>query len=113
MRPRAPAPLVRPALHERENVGRSVVGHLALLSGPGVLLTAAVAGAAVHIALAWPWGPALLFGTIIAATDPRAVLGLLRQRGTPPRLIAIVEGENLFNDGTALVLFGALTTVLT
>jgi CPA1 family monovalent cation:H+ antiporter len=50
--------------------------------------------------------PCLVFGAVIAATDPIAVVGLFRRLGAPGRLQVLVEGESLLNDGTSLVLFG-------
>ncbi len=47
----------------------------------------------------------LLFGAIISATDPVAVLALFKEYGTPHRLTLIFEGESLFNDGTAFAIF--------
>ncbi len=56
----------------------------------------------------------LLFGAIISATDPVAVLALFKQYGAPRRLTLIFEGESLFNDGTAfaafLVILGLMAT---
>lgn len=48
---------------------------------------------------------ALMFGAIISATDPVAVLSLFKEAGTPKRLSMIFEGESLFNDGTSVALF--------
>lgn len=48
---------------------------------------------------------ALLIGACLAATDPVSVSALLRELGAPPRLKALVEGESMFNDGTAVVAF--------
>jgi monovalent cation:H+ antiporter, CPA1 family len=76
---------------------------------PGVLLAMVVGGALVHWALGLPWSVALLFGTMIAATDPVAVLATFRQLGVNPRLAALVEGESLLNDGVALALLVTLT----
>ena len=78
---------------------------VALLAVPGVLLSTGATGALVHWGLGLDWRVALLFGTLISATDPVAVLALFRQLGAPHRLATIVEGESLFNDGTAFVLF--------
>lgn len=51
---------------------------------------------------------ALLIGACLAATDPVSVSALLRELGAPPRLKALVEGESMFNDGTAVVAFSLL-----
>ena len=53
----------------------------------------------------------LLFGTLISATDPVAVLSLFKQYGAPKRLSLLFEGESLFNDGTAFVLFLVLLDI--
>ncbi len=50
----------------------------------------------------------LVFGGIVAATDPIAVVALFKSLGTPKRLGVLVEGESLLNDGTAIVLFGVI-----
>ena len=52
-----------------------------------------------------PFLVALLFGTLISATDPVAVLALFKELGAPRRLTLIFERESLFNDGTAFALF--------
>lgn len=55
----------------------------------------------------------LVFGGIVAATDPIAVVALFKSLGVPKRLGVLVEGESLLNDGTAVVLFGVIFTVAT
>lgn len=52
-----------------------------------------------------PFLVTLLFGAIISATDPVAVLALFKEFGAPKRLTLIFEGESLFNDGTAFAMF--------
>ena len=47
----------------------------------------------------------VLFGAIISATDPVAVVALLKELGVSKRIATLIEGESLLNDGTALVLF--------
>ncbi len=54
---------------------------------------------------------AIIFGAVVAATDPVAVLALFKTLRVNPSLLAIVEGESLFNDGTSVVAFSALLAV--
>lgn len=51
------------------------------------------------------WMHAMLFGSIISATDPVAVVALLKELGASKRLSTLIEGESLLNDGTAMVVF--------
>jgi CPA1 family monovalent cation:H+ antiporter len=75
------------------------------LAVPGVLLTTAVVGLIVAAGLDVPLTTGLVFGALISATDPVSVVALFRRLSVPRRLAVIVEGESLFNDGTAVVLF--------
>lgn len=58
-----------------------------------------------------PFVIALLFGAVISATDPVAVLALFKEYGAPRRLTMIFEGESLLNDGTAVALFMVVLAV--
>ena len=51
------------------------------------------------------WEHALVFGAIISATDPIAVVAIFKNLGVPKRLSVLLEGESLINDGTAIVFF--------
>jgi len=87
---------------------------ITLLAVAGVLIAAVVTGCAVHWALGVPLTVALVFGALISATDPISVLALFKDMGVNRRLAVLMEGESLFNDGTAVVVFqilaaGALT----
>jgi len=86
---------------------------VALFAVPGVLVTAALVGAALHYGAALQWGTALIFGAIVGATDPVAVLAIFGEVGAPRRLATIVSAESLFNDGTALVIFSTILGVVT
>lgn len=86
------------------------------LAGP-VLVVATVATAHAMVALTrgtWNWSlPAgLAFGALISATDPVAVVAILRELGAPKRLGVLIEGESLLNDGTSIVVFNALIGLL-
>lgn len=75
-----------------------------LLAVPGVLLAMLIVGGILSWAgLALPL--ALVFGSLIAATDPVSVLAIFRRLGVPKRLEVLLEAESLFNDGTAIVLY--------
>jgi CPA1 family monovalent cation:H+ antiporter len=54
-----------------------------------------------------PFAEALLFGSIVSATDPVAVVGVFRSLHVPNRLAVLVEGESLINDGVAITLYTA------
>ena len=71
----------------------------------GTVLSTLLVGAAIAWAFALPLPVALVFGALIAPTDPISVIAVLKQLGVSPRLALIVEAESLFNDGVAVVLF--------
>jgi CPA1 family monovalent cation:H+ antiporter len=54
----------------------------------------------------WPLRSAVIFGVLIAATDPVAVIAMFKDNGLSGRIRLLVESESLFNDGVAAVLFG-------
>ena len=84
-----------------------------LLATAGVALTVVLIGALTHIFLGLSWAAGMLLGAILAATDPIAVVTLLRRLKAPAGLAAILEGESLFNDGTGVAVFTAvLATIL-
>merc|ERR1719334_316961 len=83
------------------------------LAGPGVALnTLFTACFALLFPYKWSFAEALLFGSIASATDPVAVVALLRELGASKRLATLIEGESLLNDGTAFVLFVVLVKIV-
>jgi len=71
----------------------------------GTIGAALFAAAGMIFILGWPAPSALLFGTLIAATDPVAVIAMFKDNNVHGRLRLLVESESLFNDGVAAVLF--------
>jgi CPA1 family monovalent cation:H+ antiporter len=76
------------------------------LATVGVFLSAGVTAAGLHYFVAWQWQSALVFGVLIAATDPVSVIAIFKGAGARGRLRLLVEAESLFNDGTAAAAFG-------
>jgi NhaP-type Na+/H+ or K+/H+ antiporter len=78
-----------------------------LLACPGVLVGTALTACVGKYVFPydWSWHTSLAFGSILAATDPVAVVALLKSLGASPKLTMLITGESLMNDGTAMVLF--------
>ncbi len=85
---------------------------IAGLSVFGLLLSCALVGWGLHLTIGLALIPAFIFGALISATDPVAVVALFREVGVPRRLATLVEGESLLNDGTAIVLFRVMVGLL-
>lgn len=79
-----------------------VVGTYAVI---GVILSLLVTAAVMHIAIGWTWPAAVLFGVLIAATDPVSIIATFKEAKVEGRLRLLVEAESLFNDSTAAVGF--------
>jgi CPA1 family monovalent cation:H+ antiporter len=78
-----------------------------VLASAGVLLSAGVTAVGMYYVAHWDWLSSLVFGVLIAATDPVSVVATFREAKAQGRLLPLVEAESLFNDGTAAVFFGA------
>jgi CPA1 family monovalent cation:H+ antiporter len=83
------------------------------LATAGVLLSAAVTAAGMYFLSHWELMGALLFGVLIAATDPVSVIATFKEAGVHGRLRLLVESESLFNDCTAAVAFSSVLTAAT
>ncbi|MBN1665618.1 MAG: cation:proton antiporter, partial [Anaerolineales bacterium] len=79
-----------------------------ILTIPGVLITTLLVGGVIAWGAHFDFKVALLFGALVAATDPDAVVALIRSLGVPKRLQVLLEGESLLNDGTVIVLFSIM-----
>jgi CPA1 family monovalent cation:H+ antiporter len=85
-------------------LGENMVAVVALATA-GVLLTTAVVALLGHAALGLAVPVAILFGAMVAPTDPVAVVAVFRRLHVPDRLVNLIEAESLLNDGTGVVLF--------
>ena len=102
------------------HIFRKSLLNASILAVPGVivalLLTAAMimgmAGFMPGMEM-WNWQYALMFGALISATDPVAVVALLKELGTSKRFSTLVDTESLLNDGTGIVMFMLFFTAAT
>lgn len=84
------------------------LGAILTLAVFAFVLSAVLVGLTLHLALGVALAAALVFGALISATDPVAAVAVFREVGVPRRLLTLVEGESLLNDGVAIVLFAIL-----
>jgi monovalent cation:H+ antiporter, CPA1 family len=85
------------------------IGFFAII---GVIMTILIIGIGVNSIFKIPFIDALLFGTILAATDPVAVGVIFRKFPIPQRLNLIIEGESLFNDATGVISFNVVKGII-
>ena len=76
-----------------------------MLAAPGLVIATVVTGLAMYLLTPLGMGPSMIFGALISATDPVAVISLFEMVGAPRRLRILVDGESLFNDATAIAMF--------
>lgn len=108
-----PPLLFEAAYHIDIRLFRRYLRPIVLLAISGVILATILTGAMLQFTLQISPASALLFGVIVAATDPVAVVALFKELGVDKRLGMILEGESLFNDGVAIVVYSILVGVAT
>ncbi|EKX31111.1 hypothetical protein GUITHDRAFT_91269 [Guillardia theta CCMP2712] len=89
-------------------------GSAIILAGPGMLVQTfliAIVGRYM-LPYEWGWAESMLFGGILSATDPVAVIALLKELGVLPDLRVLIEAESLLNDGTAIVVYELCLMIL-
>jgi CPA1 family monovalent cation:H+ antiporter len=80
---------------------------ISLLAFGLVGATMATVGVVAHEWVHLSWAVAFTLGAIVSPTDALAATEITRRLGAPRRIVSIIEGESLVNDGTALVLYKA------
>ena len=85
------------------------IGFFAII---GVIITILIIGIAVTTIFQIPFIDGILFGTILAATDPVAVGIIFKKFPIPHRLNLIIEGESLFNDATGVISFNVVKGII-
>jgi len=88
--------------------GLAFMGMISAFGGSGGVLEDWNVDSGAFIVLA-----SMLFGAVVSATDPVAVVALLKELGASKKLGTLIEGESLLNDGTAIVAFVLLIGVVT
>jgi len=99
------------AFHLRWKELRRDLPVILALATLGVLISAGITMLGMHLVAHWQWLSALVFGVLIAATDPVSVIATFREANVHGRLRLLVEAESLFNDGTAAVAFGIVVVL--
>lgn len=85
---------------------------ITLAVGLTVMTTFAAAAAAHALVTGLSWAAAIAFGAAIAPTDAVSANSILQRVGAPPRIVTILEGESLINDGVALTVFSLAVEAL-
>jgi CPA1 family monovalent cation:H+ antiporter len=85
---------------------RSNIGAISLLAVGLVLVTTVVVAWVAHAVIPGvDWKTAFVLGAIVSPTDPTAATAIAERVGLPRRLVGLIDGESLLNDGTALVAY--------
>jgi CPA1 family monovalent cation:H+ antiporter len=85
---------------------------IAALATIGVFTCMVAVAAVLHYLGGVGIAVGLLLGAILSATDPVSVVALFRRIGMPKRLTMLLEGESIFNDGTAVVMFKIVLAIV-
>ena len=80
-------------------------GDLAHGDRPRTVVTAGAVAVIAHEVIDLPWAMSFALGAIVSPTDPAAATAIMRRVGAPRRMVNVLEGESLFNDATALVVY--------
>ncbi len=111
-----PALIFESALHLNVRTLTKKILPILILSTPMMLLATVLSASFIFWGIGYPdyfpWMAALLTGALLSATDPAAVITLFKKVGVSDQLILLIEGESLFNDAVAILLFGLFSSLL-
>ena len=111
-----PALIFESAFNSDWHIFKVELGKIIILAGPMLLVSTFLSACMMRYMFGYTgdftWAAALMYGAIISATDPVAVVALLRDLGASRRLSTLIEGESLLNDGTAMVTFLVLLGIV-
>ena len=112
-----PVLIFEAAWHLKPGLLKRWLPPILVLATVGVVVSCFVSAAIVYVGIGhdsgFPWIAALLTGAILSATDPVAVISQLKTLNAPEDLTTLFEGESLFNDTTAVVLFTVVISLAT
>lgn len=107
-------PLVyAPAFYASTREARAAARPILELATGLVVLTGLAVAVVAHAVAGLPWDVAAVLGAILGPTDPIAATSVVRRTGAPERLMTILEGESLVNDGTAITIYALAVTAVT
>ena len=106
-----PPLLFEAAIHLPLRILSTVWKPVAFMATIGVAIATVLTGYAVAWVAVIPLTAGLLFGVMVAATDPVSVIALLKEMRVNRRLSVLIEAESLFNDGFAAALYHVLLAI--
>lgn len=96
---------------------KPILATVIFASTAGIIISMLIAATILYYTIGhsvgFPWIAALIAGLVISATDPVAVVSQLKDANAPKKLATLIEGESLFNDASAIVLFGIFLAMAT
>jgi len=107
-----PALIFSAALGMKLNRFLSRITPILILAIPGLIIGTLITGYLVGALTPLAMGSAMIFGALISATDPVAVVAIFKEQKAPEDLAILVDGESLLNDGTSMVMFSVVCTVV-
>ena len=111
-----PALIFESAFNSDWHIFKVEIGQVLIMAGPMLIVATFLSALMMTYILQYTgvftWEASLLFGSIASATDPVAVVVLLKELGASRRLATLIEGESLLNDGTAMVVFLVLLDIV-